>query len=103
MVSDTVNTIKNAESQAEEKLKLTRKEAEQIISKAKAEAENIKEKAAEVARKEADATREKNKAKLQTIVSTNEKTFKEGVAAIKSIAKVKAPEAVDLVISKLIS
>lgn len=103
MVSDTVNTILDAEKKADENLKQAKKEAERIVADAKSKAERMKEEAKANAEQQAAALRLDYRATLKDIENKSEKEFRESVSEIKLKAGKKLDEAADLVIRKLIS
>ena len=102
MVSETVNVILNAEKKAEEKLKATRAEAEQVVAGANDEAAKLISSSRADAQQEAASLRRENEAKFKAIEEKSERLHRDSVSGTRAAASEKASAAVELVIEKLI-
>lgn len=102
MVEETIKTIKETESEAEEILKAADVTCTSILEKAAASANEIKEQAEEKAKEKAKAAL--SAAKDAGDISTREALARvdEEIAELKKAAQVKEKEAIDSVIAELV-
>lgn len=102
MVEETIKTIKETESEAEEILKAADVTCTLILEKAAASANEIKEQAEEKAKEKAKAAL--SAAKDAGDISTREALARvdEEIAELKKAAQAKEKEAIDSVIAELV-
>ena len=102
MVEETIKTIKETESEAEEILKAADVPCTSILEKAAASANEIKEQSVEKAKEKSKAAR--SAAKDARDISTREALARvdEEIAELKKAAQAKEKEAIDSVIAELV-
>lgn len=102
MVQDTIETIKQAEEQAAQKIQEAAENGRQIVEQAKRQAEQWKEEAAgELKAKAADLDSFMNQ-KGESYLVQAEKGAQEEIAILKENAYKKTDEVVNQIISKLV-